>query len=57
VTLKPVAATSPEHAIAGETISDPNGAGAASQMGDQVSVGEAARRARDKKQSPPQEHP
>jgi hypothetical protein len=57
VTLKPVAATSPEHAIAGETISDPNGAGAASQMGDQVSVGEAARRAGDKKQSPPQEHP
>jgi Protein of unknown function (DUF2846) len=55
VTLKPVAATSTEHVISGETISDPNGAlGNASQMGDQVSVGEAARRARDKKQSPPQ---
>lgn len=58
VTLKPVAASSPEYAIAGETISDPNGAlGATSQMGDQVSLGEAARRARDKKQSPPQQNP
>jgi hypothetical protein len=58
VTLKPVAATSSEHAIAGETISDPNGAlGNASQMGDQVSLGDAARRARDKKQPPPQQQP
>ena len=58
VTLKPVAATSSEHAITGETISDPNGSlGNASQMGDQVSLGEAARRARDKKQSPPQQNP
>jgi hypothetical protein len=58
VTLKPVAATSAEHVISGETISDPNGAlGNASQMGDQVSVGEAARRARDKNQPPPQQHP
>ena len=40
----------PEHPVTGETINSSNGALApASQMGDQVSLGEAARRAREKK--------
>ncbi len=43
----------PEHGVTGETISGSNGTpGLASQAGDQTSVAEAARRAREKKETP-----
>jgi len=56
--LQPVSQTVPgsngEHAIQGSTVSDPtDGAGTASQSGDPTSLGEAARRAKQKKQQPP----
>jgi hypothetical protein len=47
-----VPSQNPEHAVTGETISGSNGTPSpASQAGDQVSIAEAARRAREKKEA------
>jgi len=49
---KPVQSQNPEHVVTGETISGSNGTpGLGSQAGDQISVAEAARRAREKKEA------